>query len=312
MSERVPVVVCLIVALAFALSVSGCEWAPGSNQPSKAAKPPVPVPDVVGKTTTQALDALDSALGSTVTVEVYSATRHGTIKVEEPDSRRSTESTVTSQAPAAGALIEAGASIRIVVGTTPSGDGVPEWAGFGWFYHPTNVKKNGADPCFACHQPTDCADCHTKLAGEGVLGGGTGETGAGGASHRQQRESSALEKVARRSFGTGSKTREGVREVLFSSNVEGGYFTVVVTASQFSSERAVREAFDAAAKRFTTALRKNEEFESLQLVRIAWFQSGATTPAVVMTCRRRSASSAFNVVVEPDYDYFDRFVDSGR
>jgi len=30
-------------------------------------------------------------------------------------------------------------------------------------YHPNIVKKNGADPCFECHEPTSCSYCHVRL-----------------------------------------------------------------------------------------------------------------------------------------------------
>lgn len=171
MGKRALVAVCLVLALVLAVSASACSPPPRSGRPSKAVKPatPVPVPDVVGKNATEAVDALDEALGSTVTVEVYSATRHGTIAIEEPDPRRSNESTVTTQVPAAGALVKTGRRIRIFVGPPPSGDEVPEGAGHGWFYHPANVKNNGAEPCFECHYPSACGKCHTNLAGKGLL-----------------------------------------------------------------------------------------------------------------------------------------------
>ena len=36
-------------------------------------------------------------------------------------------------------------------------------------YHPNVVKKTGAQPCFDCHQPTYCANCHVNLAKRGLL-----------------------------------------------------------------------------------------------------------------------------------------------
>ncbi|MHB8965709.1 MAG: hypothetical protein ACYC52_07065 [Coriobacteriia bacterium] len=30
-------------------------------------------------------------------------------------------------------------------------------------YHPSIVKKDGADPCFECHEPPFCSYCHVRL-----------------------------------------------------------------------------------------------------------------------------------------------------
>lgn len=37
-------------------------------------------------------------------------------------------------------------------------------------FHPNIVRKNGAQSCFECHDPTFCANCHVSLAKRGLLG----------------------------------------------------------------------------------------------------------------------------------------------
>ena len=66
--------------------------------------------------------------------------------------------TVAAQQPPAGVVLSEGQTVTLTAGPHLGSVALKPWAND----HPEVIKKQGAQPCFQCHDPVYCPDCHTK------------------------------------------------------------------------------------------------------------------------------------------------------
>ncbi len=86
--------------------------------------------------------------------EAVASMRSASLRVPEEDYRNDPHrSRVASQEPRAASLAARGATVRL---TTAPDAAAAQWK------HQEAVWHGGAQPCFACHDPVFCANCHLK------------------------------------------------------------------------------------------------------------------------------------------------------
>ncbi len=169
-----------VVLIAFAVFVSACSAVP--EPPVAAVEPPPPqrptvMPDLVGTRIDASASKLTAA-GLRVTVVIprqevstKDASSSGvytgdlaTSTIVVPEIRQPYErgskwpQPVVSQRPAAGTETTPGTAVVLVGGRHPGGD--PSHP-FLW-QHQQVIKKQGSQPCFECHDPPWCTNCHVR------------------------------------------------------------------------------------------------------------------------------------------------------
>ncbi|MDP2183232.1 MAG: hypothetical protein Q8K99_11775 [Actinomycetota bacterium] len=174
------IVLCLLAAIVSGCSTHGVSTAEDSPEPEPA--PLTSVPDLNGKTLSEAYDLLGS-LDTTVVVAFAAAeatgvvpahTIAGVLKPEHVARFSVDERTlplaevaksgqdgfahlIVGQSPQPGVPLEGLTRITLKAGPHP-GSATTLWLEG----HRAYVEKNGASPCFDCHNEEACSRCHTR------------------------------------------------------------------------------------------------------------------------------------------------------
>lgn len=168
--------------LLMAAAIFGCQPAPDEavDVPEPSPAPLVTMPDLAGKSVDQALETLSSSeLPVLVEFPGYEAHRFEESKQIAGTTIPAHDETVAigtrilssaeiggsrheveTQTPVPGTRLSGVTTITILAGPHPNTTAEP-WLIDG---HTTVIKKNGATPCFDCHEETDCSNCHVEQA----------------------------------------------------------------------------------------------------------------------------------------------------